>query len=346
MKKGLLLLILIPFLLGLALGAAAFYMKLPHEFWDRLLPIPHGEMKVVVIKPGLNARQCAQAFYDQGALTDSPSDLARWMARLGIDRRIRPGQYRVNKTGAWNMARQLMTVQPISSSVTVIPGMDIFSLRDAFGEEENPIFPESGDLLSLSILDDRNYPAPMRDYLPDGEEMRIALLLPETYFVVEETPEELVRVASHAWWDRYGDRVSPDMTSEDLGRRAIVASMVQREALWDDERSVIAGVIENRLQKNMLLQIDATVVYAWKLKGKNLTRVLFSDLELKSPYNTYVTPGLPPAPICIPSAESWEAALLPEENRYYYYVARKDGHHYFAVNYEEHRRNIKKARAE
>jgi UPF0755 protein len=122
--------------------------------------------------------------------------------------------------------------------------------------------------------------------------------------------------------------------------------MVQREALWDEERAIIAGVIENRLRENMLLQIDATVIYAWKIKGKNLTRVLYSDLEVKSPYNTYVTQGLPPAPICIPSAESWEAALAPEENELFYYVARKSGYHYFAKTYEEHRRNIKKARAE
>ena len=112
------------------------------------------------------------------------------------------------------------------------------------------------------------------------------------------------------------------------------------------ERSVIAGVIENRLNKNMLLQIDATVVYAWKLEGRNLTRVFHSDLTLNSPYNTYVIQGLPPAPICIPSAESWEAALAPGKNDYYYYVARKDGYHYFAGTYEEHRQNIRKARAE
>jgi len=346
MKKVLLFLILVPFLLGLGLGVAAFYMKFPHEFWDRLLPIPHGELKVVIVKPRLNARQCAQAFYDQEALVDSPVELTRWMARLGIDRRIRPGQYRVVRTDAWNMARQLLTVQPISASLTIIPGMDVFSIREIFGPEQNPTFPESGDLLRLSLDDDRYYPEPMRKFLPEGEESRIAFLLPETYFVVDESPEELIRVASHSWWERYGERLPADMTPEGLAEKAIMASMIQREALWDAERVSIAGVIENRLKKNMLLQIDATVVYAWKLKGRNLTRVLHSDLLLNSPYNTYIISGLPPAPICIPSAESWEAALAPEKNSYYYYVARKDGYHYFAETYEEHRQNIRKARAE
>jgi UPF0755 protein len=136
------------------------------------------------------------------------------------------------------------------------------------------------------------------------------------------------------------------MTSKDLGEKAAMAAMVQREALWNEERPAIAGVIANRLKKDMLLQIDATVVYAWKLKGRNLTRVLYSDLEVDSPYNTYAVPGLPPAPICIPSAESWEAAFTPQKNPYYYYVARKDGYHYFAKTYEDHRRNIRKAKRE
>ncbi|MDR2179447.1 MAG: endolytic transglycosylase MltG [Synergistaceae bacterium] len=336
---------LVLFLSGLGVGAAAFFMKFPHVFWDRMLPLPHGELKVVVVKPGLNALQCALAFYEQGALTDSPAALGRWMVRLKIDRKIRPGQYRVKKSGAWDMARQLLTVQPIASSLTLIPGMDIFSLRGIFDGLDNTAFPKSGDLLRQAVLDDRNYPEPMREFLPESEESRIAFLLPETYFVVEESPKELVHVASHTWWEKYGDK-SLSMTSKDLEKTAIIASIVQREALWDEERAVIAGVVANRLEKNMLLQIDATVIYAWKRKGKVLTRVLYSDLDLNSPYNTYVVPGLPPAPICIPSAESWEAALAPEKNFYYYYVARKDGYHYFAKNYDEHRRNIKKARME
>jgi UPF0755 protein len=290
-------------------------MKYPYEFWDRLIPIPHDELKIVVIKPRINARQCAQAFYDQEALLDSPAELARWMTRLGIDRKIRPGQYRVVRSNAWNMARQLLTVQPISSSLTIIPGMDTLSIRELFNPQNNPVSPASGDLLRLSLCDDRHYPEPMREFLPKSEESRIAFLLPETYFVVDESPEELVRVASHSWWKRYGDRAM-GMTARKLEEKAIVASMIQREALWDVERSRIAGVIENRLDKNMLLQIDATVVYAWKLKGRNLTRVFHGDLTLNSPYNTYVIQGLPPAPICIPSAESWEAALAPEKNSY------------------------------
>jgi UPF0755 protein len=136
------------------------------------------------------------------------------------------------------------------------------------------------------------------------------------------------------------------LTSKDLAEKAILASMVQREALWDEERPIIAGVIANRLEKGMPLQVDATVIYAWKLLGRKLTRVLYSDLTLDSPYNTYLVPGLPPAPICVPSPESWESAFSPQDNRYYYYVAQKNGYHLFAETYKKHRDNIRKARIE
>ncbi|GHS90335.1 aminodeoxychorismate lyase [Synergistales bacterium] len=346
--KWLWILIFATFTFGIAIGGAVYYYKVPFDFWNKWMPIPHGEMKVVVIKPGLSARQCANAFLEQGALTGSSSELAYWMARFGIDRKIRSGQYRVRRSGPWNMARQLLTVQPVNWSLTIIPGADIFSLRKIFERHsETVLSPLSGDdILKKAIIEDKNYPEPMRAHLPEGEEKRVAFLLPETYFLVEETPEELVRVAAHTWWDRYGARLSEDVAFNNINETAVVASMVQREALWDDERPIIAGVIANRLKKNMPLQIDATVVYAWKLKGKTLTRVLYSDLEINSPYNTYIKPGLPPAPICVPSKESWEAAMTPQETPYYYYVARKNGYHYFAESYDEHRRNIKKARTE
>lgn len=329
----------------MGMGGVSFFLKWPSSFWEGLLPISGGEIRVVLVQPKMNARQIAQAFYDQDALADSPVRLARWMARFALDRSFRPGSYRVMRSDAWNLARQLRVARPLLAKVTVVPGADVFSLRDLFEVEKNPIHPENGDRLRLAVLDDLNYPEAMRGILPKDEESRIACLLPETYLLVEASPGELVRSAAYAWWERYGARVSP-MVSQDVLAAAKIASMVQRETLWDMEAPVIAEVIRNRLKKGMLLQIDATVVYAWKHKGRKVTRVLHSDLEVDSPYNTYRFPGLPPHPICVPSAVAWDAALASEANPYYYYVARKNGYHYFSSSYEEHLRNIRKARNE
>ena len=125
-------------------------------------------------------------------LTEPSAKLARWMARFGLDRSFRPGSYRVVRSDAWNLARQLRTVRPLLAKVTILPGADVFSLRDLFRPEQNPDAPGSGDLLKRSILDGRSYPEAMRAVLPDEEESRIAWLLPDTYLLVEESPEEQI----------------------------------------------------------------------------------------------------------------------------------------------------------
>lgn len=130
-----------------------------------------------------------------------------------------------------------------------------------------------------------------------------------------------------------------------LNELMTVASLVEREVVADTERAKVAGVIYNRLSKNMKLEIDATVQY---LLGKPKERLLNSDLRSNdSPYNTYLYEGLPPGPIAAPSLKSIEAALVPESTEYLFYVTKKDGsgEHLFAETYQEHLKNIKNSKA-
>jgi len=124
---------------------------------------------------------------------------------------------------------------------------------------------------------------------------------------------------------------------KNLTRTLIVASLVQLEAGRDDDRPMIAGVIENRLKKKMPLQIDATILYAlqkWR-------RLSFKDYHgVKSPYNTYTTKGLPPGPICSPDAKDIQAAMHPAKHDYLYYVALPDGRSIYAATYHDHLKNI------
>jgi len=125
----------------------------------------------------------------------------------------------------------------------------------------------------------------------------------------------------------------------------IIASMIEKEAKFDDERPTIASVIYNRLASSNFpnLEIDATVLYALGFHKEKLTD---DDLKIDSPYNTYVCEGLPVGPICNPGLAAIKAALYPEETQYYYYVARKNGYHFFAKTSNEHRQNITKANTE
>ena len=117
------------------------------------------------------------------------------------------------------------------------------------------------------------------------------------------------------------------------------ASLIEREAKVDADRAKIAGVIENRLNADMLLQIDATVIYAISQGKYDIDRVLYEDLEYDSPYNTYKYKGLPIGPIACPGIDSIKAAVNPEKHDYYYYrvdTSKNDGSHIFTQTYDEH----------
>ncbi len=129
---------------------------------------------------------------------------------------------------------------------------------------------------------------------------------------------------------------------KDLSRTLIIASLVQLEAGKDEDRAMIAGVIENRIKKKMPLQIDATINYAIQ----KFRRLKFRDYrEVKSPYNTYLTKGLPPGPICSPDAKDFEAALHPAKHDYLFYVALPNGQSIYSATYKEHLKNIQKRKA-
>jgi UPF0755 protein len=121
----------------------------------------------------------------------------------------------------------------------------------------------------------------------------------------------------------------------------IIASMIEREAMMDREKPIIASVIYNRLKKNIPLQIDATVLYALGIHKK---RVMYKDLRVKSPYNTYRNRGLPPGPIASPGYQSIISALHPSRTNYLYYVATGRGDHIFSKTYEEHIKAKKKVK--
>ncbi|MCB9034757.1 MAG: endolytic transglycosylase MltG [Chitinophagales bacterium] len=123
----------------------------------------------------------------------------------------------------------------------------------------------------------------------------------------------------------------------------ILASIVQKESAKHDEQSRIAGVYINRLNKNMKLQADPTVLFALQKLGFS-RRVTYNDLKVDSPYNTYKYAGLPPGPICFPEASTIKAVLNAENHSYLFFCAKEDfsGYHNFAVTWQEHQVNAKK----
>ena len=329
----------------LFVGSAGFFLwivALPPQWWDLRFSLGTGTPAAVRIPSGVNAREAAEEFVTAGVVEKGRGgELARWMGRFSIDRRLRPGVYEVKKGTPWEVARQLETAEPSFATATILPGADKFTLGEMLSAP-----PLTDKALEELLLNDDLFPEEMCPLLPGTAEGRIAFLLPETFHLPDKSGEETIAAAADLWWKKFSPLLSrKNMEKSALKERSVVASLVEREALWDDERPLVAGVIENRLKKKMLLQVDATVVYAWKVQGRNLTRVLNKDLEIESPYNTYIVSGLPPEPICVPSEESWHAAFTPTETEFLYYVAGPDGRHLFSKTYSGHLRNIRKVRS-
>ena len=140
------------------------------------------------------------------------------------------------------------------------------------------------------------------------------------------------------FWDanRTNKAKALDLTKNEV---IILASIVDAETMMNSEMPIIAGVYLNRLQKDWPLGADPTIQYLIKDKGRQ--RVLYADLEIESPYNTYKNTGLPPGPILLPSTKAIDAVLNADSHEYMFFCARSDfsGYHAFAKNLAQHNRN-------
>jgi len=169
-------------------------------------------------------------------------------------------------------------------------------------------------------------------------------LFPDTYFFTkDQSMESIVLILASTMENIFTEEYRSRAQVLGLSTHEVltIASLIEREAYNDDERSRISGVIHNRLEVNMLLQIDATVIYG-KGEGKeHMTRVLKKDLRIDNPFNTYKNVGLTPGPIASPGKKSIYAALYPEDHDYFYYVLGENGH-VFSKTYDEHRQNVNK----
>lgn len=176
------------------------------------------------------------------------------------------------------------------------------------------------------------------DYLPAaGDSQRLeGFLYPETYYVDEDDTAEtiigmMLKEFDAQYTDEWRDRVNElGLTTEEW---VTMASIVEKEAVVETDRPIIAGVFYNRLDLGMLLQSCATVQYAL---GETKSVLSNEDVQIASPYNTYINYGLPPGPIASPGYDSLYAALYPTDTDYLYFVAKPNGEHIFSVTYEEH----------
>lgn len=172
-------------------------------------------------------------------------------------------------------------------------------------------------------------------------------LMPNTYFFDEQpTERQVVEKMTEQFEKEYTKLLlaTPSAKAQNKLELITLASLVEEEAKVDSERPIVAAVLQNRLKSRMPLQMDSTLQYALNKYGQ---RMLDSDKQVDSPYNTYRYPGLPPGPISSPGASSIRAALKPAQVDYLYFVSNADGRtHTFSSTLAEHERAVKKFRKE
>ncbi len=294
-------------------------------------PAGRGDPVVVQVPPGADAARVAEVLYRHGLLR-SRLAFRLWARGWGLEDRLQAGEYRFSPSeGVVDILRRLAAGDVVHHRVTFPEG---FSARQVAERLDRLGLVDAEEFLREVGRADRHWIPQMHGNTTGSVE---GYLFPDTYSFPRGLPAERAVAAMVA---RFRDVTGPlwDLPRP-LGLSphevVTVASLVEREARHDFERARIAGVLYNRLRRGMPLQVDATVLYAL---GRHKERVLYRDLEVDSPYNTYRTAGLPPGPIANPGLASLQAALQPEAHDYLYYVARPDGTHVFSRTLAEHER--------
>lgn len=211
-------------------------------------------------------------------------------------------------------------------------------------------------LVNKNIGDKANYeklvkePSKFYDKYPFLKESDITLLegflYPDTYYFSKDDSEfKVLSTMISRFTSEYTDELIKRQKELNMTLEEVVnmASIIEKEAVLDKDRPLIASVFYNRLKIGMPLQSDATIQYIFDERKQIVT---YNDLKIDSPYNTYINKGLPPTPISNPGIKSIKAALYPEKTDYLYFVATIDGGNNYSTNYQDHLKYVKEYKDE
>ena len=302
------------FIIALALG------------WQITRPLQIPEDRIYTLEIGHNASDLAKTLAKDGILSETRSLV--WTAYLGgFDRRLKAGEYRFEPNSSiLSILNYVVEGKSVTYTVRFIEG---WTFRDYLGElnSKDNIDHTLAGVEYENILDELG----IEPEFPEG------WFFPDTYnYTTGQTDAKLLqtsysamkRALNEEWENRKSD-LPYDTPYEAL----IVASIIQKESQVESEFPLVSGVIVNRLQQGMRLQMDPTVIYGLGGLDRPLNK---SELTKDTPYNTYTRRGLPPTPISMPGGAALRAAVQPTDTSALYFVARGDGTHQFSDTLDEH----------
>lgn len=249
----------------------------------------------------------------------------------GLGKGLRAGDYAIPpRTSPWKVISLLTTGQGEMVRFTVPEGLTDRQVIDRVTSALEHL--NSEKLLRLARNDS------LSAEFGIGTPGLMGYMFPDTYFVPPTIDEaSVLRLMVERFLQVHGELVRDNEPQNGFTRHetVILASIIEKEAVLDSERVLISSVFLNRLELGRQLESCATVLF---VLGKHKSRLLYRDLEVNSPYNTYLHRGLPPGPICNPGRASLAAALYPSDTGYLYFVARGGGSHEFSRSLNDHNR--------
>jgi len=323
------------FLLALVLAGSAVAAALYGVSWlNQWAETPMGlsQDQVLQVPQGSSLYRLSNELEQQGLI--ERGRWLRWYVKVNqLGHLIQAGEYRVAVgTTPQQLIKQIQSGAVVKYSVTLINGHTFREFMAAL--QADPVLikrlPDMDSAQILQALDER------RDHLE-------GLFYPDTYHFQRGDSDLDILVRAHdrmqtllqqAWNNR-----AEGLPYQSPYEALIMASIVEKETAVGEERSLIAGVFVNRLNRKMRLQTDPTVIYGLgdQYKG-NITK---AHLRAYTPYNTYRINGLPPTPIANPALPAIEAALHPETTNALYFVAKGDGSHHFSATLQEHEKAVR-----
>lgn len=320
-------------------GGYTFWHFYSMAFRDNV-HLSEGEDPYIYIKTGSNFDDVTKALYNRNMIIDKPS--FEWMAeKKKYKYNVKPGRYQIKK-GMSNNDLVNMLRSGIQTPVKIILNQIRFK-QDLASQVGTQLEADSTELLTL--LNKDSY---MNQFGMNAENS-LAFFLPNTYEFYWNTDAEGFMERMKKEYDRFwteGRRAKAQALGLKPSEVTILASIVEKETSKASEKSTVAGVYLNRLNKGMLLQADPTLIYA--IGDFTIKRVLNVHKQVDSRYNTYMYSGLPPGPICLPDLNTVDAVLNYQKHDYLYFCASPEmnGTHVFAKTYNQHLVNARRFQRE
>ena len=296
-----------------------------------------GPRVTVTIPRGATFGQAVDTLSERGVI-DHPGWFRLYARVRGLPGGLKSGIYTFHVDDSWgDVVTALKAGRGAEVRFTVLEGMMAFEIAERarvwLRIPRDSFFAAVKDTALQRELGIRANPAGVEGYM-----------YPTTYTVpVGIKARDLVRVMTHEFIERWPPEWDAHVGQLGMTRHEIVtlASIIESEVRYRPDRPYVSAVYHNRLKRGMALQADPTINYAY---GRRLRRVWERNLQIRSPYNTYLHPGLPPGPISQPSDSSLYAALNPAPVGFIYFVAQPDGKHVFSETYADHLAAIRRAR--